>query len=814
MSQGPPPGGPPQGHPGPPGPPPPMMHMHPMQMQQMQQMHPMMMQQMMMEQSVQAPPAPKDDEPTPICRCRVLYLGSAVPHVTKDGLQGIQEPLKELYPEDGALGAKGIDSWLSVWSNGFLLENMDENRKKVSRFFPIESLHYCAAVRYVLVPGSANGTNGTSSNNNTLNRSASGAAADKSAQPRFLPLDSPFARNPNINHPPLFAAILRRTTGIKVLECHVFICKRETAANALVRCSFHSYADSTYAKHLETGGGTQSIYGTLGGPTPIPSVTPTPGGGGGGPGNGMAEATMTMRAETPREYQQSVIEVSEDSINSIEKVEEWKVLANGNRMPNGASPRENGTGSEEVSVFNGDENHKVWAGKTPEPPAEGLYDYGSTLRSFRSTVSGTSHRNRPRQMLMPSSPPPPPIPEERPEDAISHAQHKKDKKKKKRSKSRDALDSSAPPGMMQYMGNGSILNGGAPPPPRKHSSSGSLMGVPRSMMNGHGPPPGHPGHGPPPGHPSHGPPPGHPGNGVPPPMKSGTFTGRGKKGKRGGPPPPPQGPYPPFMMYGMPPPPHLMPPPGHPLYGGMPPYAQPMFAGAPPPPMNGGRPGSRAMEEPIYMPHNARPLSPVASYQPGHFPHEAYYNQQQYATIDKAGKHGHRSKGKSKSKQNGNGSGTSNGHGGGEKSSATPLMMSSDSNAEDSEFGAGIYKKGHINERAFSYSIRNEHRSRSFGSLAEYGPDGEPLPPQHVNGGGRDGGSGPEDEDPEMEDPNDPNKKEFLHNMMSELELGDDTIERREVPPGFYPPPTHANGPRPHMMMVTPNGDGISRKKR
>ena len=114
------------------------------------------------------------------------------------------------------------------------------------------------------------------------------------------------------------------------------------------RCSFHSYADSTYAKHLETGGGTQSIYGTLGGPTPIPSVTPTPGGV--GPGASMSEATMTMRAETPREYQQSVIEVSEDSINSIEKVEEWKVLANGNRMPNGASPRENGKQSR-ILVF-------------------------------------------------------------------------------------------------------------------------------------------------------------------------------------------------------------------------------------------------------------------------------------------------------------------------------------------------------------------------------------------------------------------------------------------------------------------------------
>ena len=168
-----------------------------------------------------------EEGPTPICRCRVLYLGSSVPHITKDGLQGIQEPLKELYPEEGALGAKGIDSWLSVWSNGFLLENVDENRKKVSRFFPIDSLHYCAAVRYVQVPGT------------------SGEKVQ-----RFLPLDSPFARNPNINHPPLFAAILRRTTGIKVLECHVFICKRETAANALVRYFFFLLLLYIYFVHI------------------------------------------------------------------------------------------------------------------------------------------------------------------------------------------------------------------------------------------------------------------------------------------------------------------------------------------------------------------------------------------------------------------------------------------------------------------------------------------------------------------------------------------------------------------------------------
>ena len=129
------------------------------------------------------------------------------------------------------------------------------------------------------------------------------------------------------------------------------------------RCSFHSYADSTYAKHLESGG--QSIYGTLGAPTPIPSSTPTPNGQWVmGNGNGSIHGVM-MRPETPgREYQQSVIEVGEDSIDSINKVEEWKMLANGagnqssqtspaanmtgihsrhSQMPNGtASPRENG----------------------------------------------------------------------------------------------------------------------------------------------------------------------------------------------------------------------------------------------------------------------------------------------------------------------------------------------------------------------------------------------------------------------------------------------------------------------------------------
>ncbi len=85
-----------------------------------------------------------------------------------------------------------------------------------------------------------------------------------------------------------------------------------------------------------------------------------------------------------------------------------------------------------------------------------------------------------------------------------------------------------------------------------------------------------------------------------------------------------------------------------------------------------------------------------------------------------------------------------------------------------------LSKKGHINERAFSYSIRNEHRSRSHGSLLNAQQENTELP-----------------------------------HMMSDLELSDERIERSEVPPGLFPGlrpsagPPYGFGP-PMMMMVPP----------
>lgn len=610
-------------------------------------------------------------DPTPICRCRVLYLGSSVPQVTKDGLQGIQEPLRELYPAEGAVSARGIDSWLSVWSNGMLLENVDENQKKVTRFFPIESLHYCAAVRYVVVAG-----------------------GEGAAVPRFLPLDSPFARNPNINHPPLFACIMRRTSGIKVLECHAFICKRETPANALVRCCFHAYADSMYARSLEGGGTSQydSVYGG-------------------------------------RITEERVIEIEDLGSGTSEIIP--ASLGSSPTQDAPASPTSQGSPGDEVSIYNGDENHKVWAGPS-KTETELIYsDYSGTMRSARSTSSlygtaGGTRPPRPRQMMMPPVAPPP-VPESEKE--------KKGKKEIKYKGRREEDEISRVSNGAGPPRPGSVINGGG-----RHHHNGSL---PR-QLNGHGSPPKAKGkfrfmqgtsslserkskgmRGPPPFVLVQGP------QGPQPPPQ-GMHGPPGPHGPPMGPPmvPPHMGHHPPPMppphmmpMQG-PPPPHMLPPPGMPPHAMLPPPG-PMGPYGPPGPYPGPpgrRPPSRVLEEPIYMPSN-RPLSPTASYQPGHFPHEQYL-MEQYATT---GRPKHRKKKK----------------GGGKK-----------------EGDEDIYgKKGHLNERAFSYSIREEHRSRSYGSLAGLGEDTMTK------------------------------KDREIMQMVADLDLSGDELERVEPRPGVYRPP-------------------------
>ncbi|KAG5681709.1 hypothetical protein PVAND_011119 [Polypedilum vanderplanki] len=527
-------------------------------------------------------------ESTPICRCRVLYLGSAVPRQSKDGLQGIQEPLRSLYPMEGAgENLKGIDSWLSVWSNGILLENVDENRKQVTRFFPIESLHYCAAVRQVLIPERNN---------------------SHPPEPKFLPLDSPFARAPRAQHPPIFAAILRRTTGIKVLECHTFICKREAAANALVRCCFHAYADNSYAKQVENG----SVYGTLGGKSTMT--------------NGNGEMTNGWRSRAG----------STTTLNSMGRHNQ----TNGNGTSNGiddsftvknmyaSSADLDVTDDGESSLYNGDENHKVWTGSHEQLNGINGHHNGDNHYDFYSNgINGTSTIGRPsrqRQIAVPVPAPPPPKEE--------FKQHKKKESKKSSSKS---------------VGSQSL--------------SGTLI-RPRPIHPGsRGPPPHLMMYGPPHPPPPHGPPM------LGPPMSPAAIAQMNGRqfhtiGHHRGHLPPPQ------MMH-MPPMPMMVPQQ----------YAT----------LQSLKNKKKNKKDKMNAIPVAMPIVPPMFYAPPPAPNSMMADSPRALGMNR------------------------------KLAQSTAALDDSGNSGAESPSGTGIYRrKGHLNERAFSYSIRQEHRSRSHGSLA------------------------------------------------------------------------------------------------
>ncbi|KAH8283208.1 hypothetical protein KR054_011940 [Drosophila jambulina] len=594
---------------------------------------------------------------TPICRCRVLYLGSAVPRQSKDGLQGIQEPLRSLYPSEGAVGAKGIDSWLSVWSNGILLENVDENLKQITRFFPIESLHYCAAVRQVMIPERGN----------------------SHPEPKFLPLDSPFARAPRAQHPPIFAAILRRTTGIKVLECHVFICKREAAANALVRCCFHAYADNSYARQLETGGGGgsagSSVYGTLksaAGSKSNGDLTNV------GPANGGGSHHLALSAQGGWRSRAG----STTTLNSLGRV------SNGH-APNGSALGMNGGSSGSAAEgytsvknfygssadlnvtvddgdasYNGDENHKVWNGSQDQLDSIGAVE--SPYELFSGNASTLGRPLRARQISSPIDVPPPPVKDER--------KPKRDKKSVKSSSSRSL--------------SGTLIRPKPVHPAALHRSGMQGPAGPGSMI--YGPIPAHGPHA----------------------ARYHTISHRGF-------PPGPMG-HPPSQLAHHPPPSqhahshhqsqyqhqlHMMHHAAHPQLCGMPPLQIPVLMPQQYATLQPSRSSSKKKKDqknggsgggvPVGMPI----VPPIYAYHQ----QQAMVSPQQLAQslIGEPRPLGNSSRKLAASMGNG-------------------LDDSGNSGAESpSPGGTGIYKrKGHLNERAFSYSIRQEHRSRSHGSLA------------------------------------------------------------------------------------------------
>ena len=190
---------------------------------------------MVIERVVSTPNPPNSHE--------VLYIGSAVPLETSQGLEAVQQPLRARYPVDNDETIQGVLSTISVLPEGIQLRFQGESSPPI--LFLFSSLSMCAAVRCVKITDPSTGV----------------------TSPRFVPLASPQAGGVNSSRPAIFTAITRRTKGRQVLECHGFVTNTPKDALELVQwtCSFDQRSKGLGSA---AGGGN---YATMGGPGVVSS---------------------------------------------------------------------------------------------------------------------------------------------------------------------------------------------------------------------------------------------------------------------------------------------------------------------------------------------------------------------------------------------------------------------------------------------------------------------------------------------------------------------------------------------------------------
>ena len=141
----------------------------------------------------------------PLCVRQALYLGTAAPIQTAKGIDAVQRPLTERYKGDLSQ-VEGIPCELSVWPD--CLEMQYNSTGEIIQF-PLRNLTICAAVRCI----------------DTVN----GSTGEITKQ--FVPINIVMSDS---KHPAIFTAIIRRSQGRQILECHSFICKSNRDALLLV----------------------------------------------------------------------------------------------------------------------------------------------------------------------------------------------------------------------------------------------------------------------------------------------------------------------------------------------------------------------------------------------------------------------------------------------------------------------------------------------------------------------------------------------------------------------------------------------------
>lgn len=172
----------------------------------------------------------------PISRSRALYLGTSLFAVktnkfdeSKLTLDQLQKTIGERYPIGGSHFAKGIETWLSIFTNGIQMEHSSSSDSPLISalfYYPIKSLVYCGALCFII---------------------------EKGHEGKFVPLDTDIARTKeNSANPSLFVVLLKgidSVTKSEIIETNVFVVGTKDISLNLVESCEHAYMKSKMSRN-------------------------------------------------------------------------------------------------------------------------------------------------------------------------------------------------------------------------------------------------------------------------------------------------------------------------------------------------------------------------------------------------------------------------------------------------------------------------------------------------------------------------------------------------------------------------------------
>ncbi len=170
----------------------------------------------------------------PLSRSRALYLGTSIflsqanqYDESKLTLADLQKTIAERYPVDGSQFSKGVETWLSIFTNGLQMEHSassENNLISALFYYPIKSLVYCGALRFINDPTG-----------------------------KFVPLDTEVAQSKkNSINPALFVVLLKgvdSSTKNDIIEANVFVVGTKEISLGLVESCQQAYMKSKISRN-------------------------------------------------------------------------------------------------------------------------------------------------------------------------------------------------------------------------------------------------------------------------------------------------------------------------------------------------------------------------------------------------------------------------------------------------------------------------------------------------------------------------------------------------------------------------------------